>query len=63
MSTRTIVSSYVSCDVCDVQANIVAEKQSTVRELARRELGWNGGHVELPGRRDICPDCWNGGWR
>ena len=58
MSIEQLV--YVICDGCDLRVDAPAGK---TRTEARRNAKDVGAHVERTGGTDICPDCWEGGYR
>lgn len=60
MSVRR--ATLIECDCCDEIAHeydLSCETASIARSNARSD-GW---HVNRPGGRDVCPECWEDGLR
>jgi len=51
----------INCDGCgDSDGGDLGAETADER---RRELRHDGWHINLPGGRDVCPDCWKDGVR
>ena len=53
---------FLYCDCCE-DSTAHGNGHTTAQGLRKEVKSWSDWHMNLPGGRDICPDCWDRGLR